>query len=148
MTTRDLLTGRRMQSQILHVDNTGHKRQLIRYVINGIVATAVHFSVLTFNLKVLGMQSAGMANLLAAVVGIGTSFLGSRYYVFRKTDGSIIHQASKFILLYVMIACLHGLILYGWTDNWHFDYRLGFLIATGVQVLLSYWGNKVLVFNK
>jgi putative flippase GtrA len=137
-----------MQSQNLHIDSTGPRQQLIRYVINGIVATAVHFSVLTFNLKVLGMHSAGIANMLAAVVGIGTSFLGSRYFVFKKTDGSIIHQASKFVLLYALIACLHGLILYGWTDSWHFDYRLGFLIATVVQVLLSYWGNKVLVFNK
>lgn len=137
-----------MQSQILPTDRAAHKQQLIRYIINGIVATAVHFAVLTFNLKVLGMPSAGVANLLAAVVGICTSFVGSRYYVFRKTDGSIIHQVSKFILLYASIACLHGLILFGWTDNWHLDYRLGFLIATMVQVLLSYWGNKVLVFNK
>jgi putative flippase GtrA len=137
-----------MQSQILQGDNTGHKQQIIRYVINGVVATAVHFAVLTFNLKVLGIQSAGVANLLAAVVGISTSFLGSRYFVFRKTNGSILHQASKFVVLYAMIACLHGLILYGWSDNLHLDYRWGFLIATVMQVLFSYWGNKILVFNK
>lgn len=123
-------------------------KQLIRYVINGVAATAVHYSVLTFNLKVLDMQSAGVANLLAAVVGIGTSFLGSRYYVFRKTDAFIVHQASKFVLLYVVIACLHGVVLYEWTDIWHLDYRIGFLIATVMQALLSYWGNKILVFNK
>jgi putative flippase GtrA len=137
-----------MQNQILHTDNIGHKQQIIRYVINGLVATAVHFSILTFNLKVLGIQSAGVANLLAAVGGISMSFLGSRYFVFRKTDGSLAHQASKFILLYALIASLHGLILYGWTDRWQLDYRLGFLIATTVQISLSYWGNKVLVFNK
>jgi len=136
-----------MQNQNLHVDNIGHK-QLTRYVINGVVATAVHYSILTFNLNVLGMQSAGVANLLAAVIGISTSFIGSRYYVFRKTDALIIHQAGKFLLLYAMIACLHGLILFIWTDIWHFDFRIGFLIATGMQVSLSYFGNKILVFNK
>ncbi|MDO8370155.1 MAG: GtrA family protein [Candidatus Nitrotoga sp.] len=136
-----------MQNQILHADDIGHK-QLVRYIISGVVATAIHYSVLTFNLNVLGMQSAGVANLLAAVVGISTSFLGSRYYVFRKSDVFIVHQASKFILLYATIACLHGLILFGWTDIWHLDYRIGFLIATGMQVSLSYWGNKILVFNK
>lgn len=136
-----------MQNQKLHVDDVGHK-QPIRYVINGVVATAVHYSVLTFNLNVLGMKSAGVANFLAAVVGISISFLGSRYYVFRKTDALIIHQAGKFLLLYAMIACLHGLILFGWTDIWHLDYRIGFLIATSMQVSVSYWGNKILVFNK
>lgn len=136
-----------MLNQKQHVDDADPK-QLIRYVINGVMATAVHYSVLTFNLKALDVQSAGVANLLAAVVGISISFLGNRYYVFRKTDAFIVHQASKFFLLYAMIACLHGLILFGWTDVWHLDYRIGFLIATGIQVSVSYCGNKILVFNK
>jgi len=136
-----------MQSSIPHIDNTHSKQQITRYAINGAVATAVHFSVLTFNLQVLSFPSAGLANLLAAVAGISTSFLGSRYYVFDKTDGSFFHQLGKFILLYAMIACLHGLILFVWTDRWHFDYKLGFLIATATQVSLSYLGNKKLVFN-
>lgn len=136
-----------MQNQNLHFNYNVHK-QLIRYVINGLAATVVHFSVLTFNLNVLGIKSAGVANLLAAVVGISISFLGSRYYVFRKTDAFIFHQAGKFILLYAMIASLHGLILFGWSDIWHLDYRIGFLIATCLQVSLSYWGNKTMVFNQ
>lgn len=136
-----------MQIHTPRIDHDSQKQLLIRYVINGIVATAVHFSVLTFNLSVLGLQSAGVANLLAAIVGISTSFLGSRYYVFAITEGSFAHQLSKFILLYATIACLHGLILFAWTDSWHFDYRMGFLIATAVQVSLSYFGNKILVFN-
>jgi putative flippase GtrA len=136
-----------MQNQTQDFDDTGHK-QLIRYIINGIVATAVHYSVLTFNLKVLGMHSAGAANVLAAVTGISISFLGSRYFVFCKKNEFIVHQASKFMLLYATIACLHGLVLLGWTDIWHLDYSIGFLIATVVQVLLSYWGNKIWVFKK
>jgi putative flippase GtrA len=137
-----------MQNQIPLIENANQKQQIIRYVINGIVATIVHFGVLTFNLQVLNIPSAGLANLFAAGAGITTSFLGSRYYVFEKTDGSFFHQLGKFIVLYVSIACLHGLILFLWTDDWHFDYRLGFLIATGMQVIFSYWGNKFLVFNK
>ena len=41
-----------------------HPRQeLFRFVVNGLVATAVHYAVLTFNLEVLGFGSAGVANL-------------------------------------------------------------------------------------
>lgn len=124
-----------------------HARELVRYVINGVVATAVHYGVLSFNLKVLGFSSAGLANFVAATFGITTSFLGSRYFVFRKTDVAILLQALKFSGLYGAIAILHGLVLLLWTDWMGFDYRIGFLIATTIQMSLSYLGNKRLVFN-
>jgi putative flippase GtrA len=124
-----------------------HAQELLRYVINGIVATAIHYGVLTFNLEVLNFPSAGLANLAAAVFGIITSFLGSRYFVFRKTDETILLQAMKFSGLYGVIAVLHFLVLLIWTDWLGLDYRIGFLIATGLQVSLSYIGNKFLVFK-
>lgn len=121
--------------------------EFIRYVISGLAATAVHYGVLTFNLTVLGMTSAGLANLVAATFGIAASFLGSRYFVFCNTSGSIVAQATKFGGLYAMIALLHGLVLFCWTDWLRLDYRVGFLLATLVQMSISYVGNKRLVFN-
>jgi putative flippase GtrA len=120
---------------------------VLRYVVNGLVATAVHFGVLTFNLHVLGLASAGVANLLAACAGILVSFLGGRFYVYRRRGESMWRQGTKFVLLYASIACLHGAVLYLWTDVGGFDYRVGFLLATGVQVMLSYWGNRAVVFT-
>jgi putative flippase GtrA len=121
--------------------------RVLRYIVNGVVATAVHFGVLTFNLRVLEIASAGIANLLAATVGIATSFLGSRHFVFDAGDKPIFQQAGKFGLLYALIAVLHGMVLYGWSDLLRLDYRAGFLIATAFQVVLTYWGNKLLVFR-
>ena len=121
--------------------------QVARYVVNGLVATAVHFGVLTFLLEVMRVPVAGLANLVAAVFGIATSFLGSRYYVFRRPDQPVAPQAAKFIALYAAIACLHGLVLAVWTDWWGLPWRWGFVLATGLQVALSYWGNKRLVFR-
>ena len=120
---------------------------IIRYVINGIFATIVHYGVFIFNLNVLNFTSAGIANMSAAVVGICTSFLGSRYYVFFETGKPIAFQAMKFGFLYGVLAVLHFLVLLIWTDWLGLDYRLGFLIATGFQVCLSYFGNKSLVFK-
>ncbi len=108
----------------------------------------MHYGVLTFNLNVLNFSSVAFANMAAAVVGIGTSFLGSRYFVFRETDNPIVMQAMKFGLLYGVLAVLHFLVLLVWTDWLGLDYRLGFLIATGCQVSLSYIVNKLLVFKK
>lgn len=125
----------------------GGLAEVIRYVANGATATAVHYAALLFNMDALHMGSAGLANLCAAVVGITASFLGSRYFVFRNHTDTLIHQAAKFAALYGALALLHGLVLYLWTDLARLDYRSGFLLGLVLQVALSYWGNKALVFT-
>lgn len=122
--------------------------QVVRYVINGLAATAVHFGLLYLNLKVLGVPSAGLANLMAAAGGITASFLGSRYFVFRASGQPWLAQAGRFGVLYALIAGLHGAVLFAWTDLAGQDYRLGFLIATALQMLCSYVGNQRLVFRQ
>jgi len=122
-------------------------KQSIRYIINGLAATAVHFLVLTFNLKVLEWNSAGVANLVAAVFGISASFIGSRYYVFKGSLEPLVKQLYRFLLLYAVIAILHGLLMYVWVDLYLQNYVIGFVLATAMQVACSYIGNKVLVFK-
>ena len=51
---------------MLHRLETLPHLQVARYIANGLLATAVHFSVLQINLKLLGMTSAGLANFIAA----------------------------------------------------------------------------------
>lgn len=122
-------------------------KEVMRYVVNGLIATTVHYEVLSFILNVLHIQSAGLANLVASFFGIFISFLGNRYYVFNNQSGSVLKQVIKFSGLYGAIAILHGFVLFLWSDWMGFDYRVGFLIATACQVSLSYLGNKKMVFN-
>ena len=122
-------------------------QQSVRYLINGLAATVVHFAVLTFNLKVLDWDSAGIANLVAAVFGITASFLGSRYFVFQGSAEPLFKQVYRFIFLYAAIALLHGALMYVWADHYNLNYVAGFVVATGMQVLCSYWGNKRMVFK-
>lgn len=121
--------------------------ELARYILNGIVATAVHYAVLTANLLLFDIPSAGLANIIAAVFGITSSFIGNRYFVFRAHRGSLRSQGQRFLVLYALIACVHGAVLFVWTDVYALDYRPGFLIATFIQFALSYLGNKRLVFK-
>ncbi|WDN90748.1 hypothetical protein BuS5_03719 [Desulfosarcina sp. BuS5] len=124
-----------------------HALEVLKYVINGVVATLIHFGVLSFCLKVVGVPSAGFANLIAAIFGITASFIGSRYFVFPVTGETVASQLLKFSGLYGGIAILHGFVLLIWSDWFGFDYRAGFLIATALQVSLSYIGNKFFVFR-
>ncbi|MEW9834469.1 GtrA family protein [Mesorhizobium marinum] len=122
------------------------RRQFARYLANGIAATAAHYSVLVFLLEVVGVPSAGAANFVAAVVGITVSFLGSRYFVFEAGDGDWSGQLWRFVLIYAMLAVLHAGVLFVWTDRLGYDFRIGFLIATGLQVMISFVANRTLVF--
>jgi putative flippase GtrA len=136
-----------MSSAVKFVDVRA-RWQAARYVVNGVAATLVHFGVLRFNLLVLHIPSAGGANLFAAMAGIVTSFLGSRWFVFRAQEDPIVSQFTKFGLLYACIAMLHAAVLWVWTDRCGFDYRVGFLLATVLQMMLSFVGNKFLVFKQ
>lgn len=121
--------------------------QPVRYLINGLVATAIHFLVLTINLKLLGWSSAGLSNLVASTFGICASFVGSRYFVFQHSSEALLAQIYRFILLYLTIALIHGALLYIWVDVYSLNYILGFGVATVMQVLFSYFGNKFMVFK-
>lgn len=121
--------------------------QILRYSINGVVATGVHYACLVFLLEQAQVPSAGAANMMAAIVGISASFLGNRYFVFRPTQTAMGRQIVRFSLLYTLIALIHGAILFSWTDLYQFNYSTGFLVATGIQFVLSYAGNRFLVFK-
>ena len=121
--------------------------QFIRFCINGLLATGVHFFCLTWLIEHSVLASAGLANLLAGLVGITTSFFGNRYFVFRALNQSIMSQLIKFATLYLAVLALHGIGLALWVDLLSWDYRSGFVIFTALQVTLSYFGGKSLVFS-
>lgn len=124
------------------------RHQPVRYLINGGVATCVSFAVLNLCIRVAHIPSAGVANVIASVVGITASFLGNRYFVFPGTTESVWHQLARFWLLYAVLALLQGAVLYLWSDVAGLDYRIGFVIGTILQVVCSYFGGKHWVFKR
>jgi len=121
--------------------------EILRYAINGLIATAVHYGVLTLNYDLFKFNSAGIANLVASIFGITTSFIGNRYFVFNIITESISTQFKNFLTLYGIIAILNFIIMYLWSDIMGYNYNYGFIIATILQFLFSYFGTKKLVFN-
>jgi putative flippase GtrA len=121
--------------------------RFVRFVANGLLAAGLHFAVLFVNLEVLHFRSAGLANFVAALFGATASFQGNRHFVFRAAAGNARRQAGRFVALYALTTLSHGAILYAWTDRAHLDYRAGFIIATLFQLVLSYVGNRNVVFR-
>ena len=122
------------------------RAQLVRFMLNGLAATIVHFTVLLLIVEVVQLPTAGGANLLATLVGIAVSFLGNRHFVFCQTTAPVMGQALKFLILYLVIALVHGCFLLVWTDLAGFDYRIGFFLAIIIQFALSFSCTRKLVF--
>lgn len=121
--------------------------QLFRFLVNGLTATAVHFGVLHVCIEVLHVPLAALANGIAALFGIAASFLGNRYFVFAGRSGSALRQGSLFVVVYATIAVLHTLLMFVWADWLGLDYRIGFVLITGVQMVFSFLINKFVVFK-
>ena len=127
--------------------NSTLRWEFLRYVINGLIATGAHYSALVLLIEFCSFKSAAFASVVASTIGITVSFLGCRYFVFSGQGGTAHKQAAQFLVLYAFIALIHGTTLYIWSDRLQMDYRVGFLFATGIQISLSYSGNKFFVFN-
>ena len=119
-----------------------------RFVVVGLVATGVHFGMFLIGYHWIGLPSAALANIIAVVFGIATSFTGNRLFVFRHARGHPLGDAGRFLGLYGTVAFGHAAFLGGWTDLAGLDPHWGFLIATGIQVACTFLGNKYLVFVK
>ncbi len=118
-----------------------------RYILNGCIATIFHYIVLSFSIEIFELHSAAIANLIASFFAITFSYVGNRYFVFRSISEPIFKQYYKFLYFYVVIAAIHGSVLFIWTDYLGFDYKVGFLLAVMIQVILGYFANKKSVFS-
>lgn len=128
-------------------ERTTARDEIVRYAFNGAAATAIHFGV--FQLAALGLGDGlnWMANGLGAAAGISASFLGSRHYVFRHRRGDWRRELARFLPLYATLAALNMLVMYLWSDWGGLNKEIGFVIATGLQVSATFFGNKFLVFR-
>lgn len=119
-----------------------------RYAINGLFATLIHYLVLVVNIEILLMNFAAIANLIASIFGICFSFIGNKFFVFKDKKSELTSQFLTFTFLYLSIAIIHGVTMFFWADIFQYDYRIGFILASLIQFILSYFGNRFIVFKK
>lgn len=117
----------------------------VKFVLNGLFATAVHYAVLTALIEIAHVKFAGLASGIAAVFGISTSYLGNKLLVF-QSNASHTRALPRFLLLYACVALLHAGVLTVWTDTAKLPYTAGFLLATAGSLLLTYFSNRRFVF--
>jgi|TARA_B110000008_G_scaffold41994_1_gene39238 putative flippase GtrA len=122
-------------------------REVFLFLINGFLATLIHFAALILFVNSAGL-SYGLSNFLSFLVGSISSFLGNKFFVFKvKNKFRTSSQFIKFFFLYLALAFEHGVALYWWSDINEYNYIVGFLLITMLNIIISFIFNKYIIFN-
>ncbi len=122
------------------------ERQLVRFALNGLAATAVHYAALTFFLEVVHVPSAGISNGIASFFGISASYIGNRVFVF-GSKARVSRTLPAFVAIYAIVAAVHAGFLWIWTDIGQLPYPAGFVIATAISTTITFLASKIFVFK-
>lgn len=122
-------------------------QEIFLFLINGFLATLIHFAALILFVNFVGL-SYGLSNFLSFLVGSISSFLGNKFFVFKvKNKFRTSSQFIKFFFLYLALAFEHGVALYWWSDINEYNYIVGFLLITMLNIIISFIFNKYIIFN-
>tara|TARA_B100000767_G_scaffold162202_1_gene152250 strand:- start:9334 stop:9759 length:426 start_codon:yes stop_codon:yes gene_type:complete len=122
-------------------------QEIFLFLINGFLATLIHFVALILFVN-LAALSYGLSNFLSFLVGSVSSFLGNKFVVFKgKNKLRTTSQFIKFFFLYFSLALEHGIALYFWSDINEYNYIVGFLLITMLNIIISFIFNKYIIFN-
>ena len=121
--------------------------QLGLFVINGMVATVLHYAVFFLCLSLLAVQSPGLCFFVGSILGTVASFLGNRFVVFATNEGKVLPQFAKFVLTYMAISLCVSFIVDRCSTETDLSSPIIFLIGVAIQVSLSFLISKWLIFS-
>ena len=121
--------------------------QLGLFILNGVVATVVHYAVCMLCLSLFAFKSLGLSFFVGSIFGTVASFLGNRFVVFVATQGEVLPQFVKFVLTYMAISLLVSFIVGSLTKSSDLSSQIIFLLGIAFQVTLSFLTSKWLIFR-
>jgi len=89
-----------------------------------------------------------MGNVFAFLITCILNYTLSRKWVFERTGE---RKRVEFFLFMFFVTCgllISQLVMWIGVDQWHIDYRISKVIATGFVVIWNFFTRKYLVFNR
>jgi putative flippase GtrA len=119
--------------------------ELIRFGGVGGLTTVVYFSLLWLLTRLLSAPMWVLVTL-AYLPPLVLAYVLHRSFTFRSQKG---HGAAgpRFIVVQLAGLVINSLVIWLGVDVWHFNFVLVQLVAIGIQVLLTYLGQKLFAFS-
>ena len=124
-----------------------NKKEVISYLIFGILTTLVNIMVYTFCNDVLQIQYL-ISNAIAWIVSVLFAYLTNRKYVFESHNSSIINELVKFIGARVSTGIMDMLLMWLFVDVLSMQSMISKIIVNVVVVILNYVFSKLFVFQE
>ena len=125
-------------------------RDVIVYLVFGVLTTAVNYIVYLPCYNVLGL-SGSASNAIAWVAAVAFAYLTNKPFVFRSHDWSmktVIPELTKFVGCRVGSGALETAIIFLTVDTLSRNGNVMKLLTSVLVVVLNYIGSKLLVFKK
>ena len=125
-------------------------RDVIVYLVFGVLTTAVNYIVYLPCYNVLGL-SGSASNAIAWVAAVAFAYLTNKPFVFQSRDWSaktVIPELTKFVGCRVGSGVLETAIIFLTVDWLGWNGNVMKLLTSVLVVVLNYIGSKLLVFRK
>ena len=125
-------------------------RDIIVYLVFGVLTTAVNYIVYLPCYNVLGL-SGSASNAIAWVGAVAFAYLTNKPFVFRSHDWSaktVVPELTKFVGCRVGSGVLETAIIFLTVDLLGWNGNVMKLLTSVLVVVLNYIGSKLLVFKK
>ena len=125
-------------------------RDVIVYLVFGVLTTAVNYIVYLPCYNVLGL-SGSASNAIAWVGAVAFAYLTNKPFVFRSHDWSaktVVPELTKFVGCRVGSGVLETAIIFLTVDLLGWNGNVMKLLTSVLVVVLNYIGSKLLVFKK
>lgn len=131
--------------RLQHVLDHALVRQIARFAIVGVIATAVHYAVL-IALVEIGHVRPVIATTIGYGVGIVVSYALNRRFTFQASGAPVASSFAKFVVLYGVGAFLNGAIVAALIAQGA-PYLLAQVAATALVLFWNFLGARYIVFR-
>jgi dolichol-phosphate mannosyltransferase len=130
------------------LDSKRSFKQFIRFCIVGAICAVLNFSIyysLTEWLGVWYVMSGAVAFIITAII----NFIANKFWTFQnnKRGKEILNQVGKFAIVMISGVIINSSILYFITEFFGIDYRLSWVVATGIVTFWNYVLNRFWTFR-
>lgn len=121
-------------------------RQMLRFGLVGILAAAVHFTVVILLVQMDHWQPL-LANMMGFMTAFHISYFGHRQFTFRATNIGYKTSVTKLLVVQLLNLCANESLFYIFLKT-HLPYQIALLIVLTIFPLFTFASSKFWVFNE
>jgi putative flippase GtrA len=121
--------------------------QAPKFVLIGVAATFVHFTILTLLIEGCRLPWPTIATAIGCIFGIITSYVGNYFWTFARDEP---HREfiPRFVCVYLFSLAINTVVFSLQVNLFGFHYMVAFLVATGTSTAINFAFCKAIVFER